>query len=441
MRPLLHRRGSPCSCARHAAVGGTGRTARDGRGGRGHARPRSRAEARTADTLGRQRSGSGVVIDVGGPRPDHRLPDPRGVRRSTSTTAGRQAHTGRRSWATTTRPASGWCAPACRWTWHRCRSATAARSRSATAAGAQPRRPARRARGQARQPARVRRLLGVPAARRPVHDTAAPDFAGAALIDPRGPAGRHRLAGRRRRHAPRTSPRPATCSCPSTRCSRSWPTSWRSATATRRRIPGSASPPRSMPATLIVRSVADGGPAERGRGPPGRCRAGGRAAPQVASLAELYRAIWSLGDPGVPVPLRVMRDNRIARAQRAVDRPAALAAPQPDLLARPQNSSTGSDHPDSARLSWPSAWSIAAGRPSAGPAMEHCSLEAAGLREEERQFTAAIAWLWLRERPSPRTMAASGLALLGIVVMLGPAAAGHVRATCWPWRRPPRWRC
>ena len=39
-------------------------------------------------------------------------------------------------------------------------------------------------------------------------------------------------------------------------------------------------------------------------------------------------------------------------------------------------------------------------------------------------FTAAIAWLWLRERPSPRTMAASGLALLGIVVMLGPAAGG-----------------
>ena len=38
--------------------------------------------------------------------------------------------------------------------------------------------------------------------------------------------------------------------------------------------------------------------------------------------------------------------------------------------------------------------------------------------------TAAIAWLWLRERPSPLTMAASVLALLGIVVMLGPASDG-----------------
>jgi drug/metabolite transporter (DMT)-like permease len=38
--------------------------------------------------------------------------------------------------------------------------------------------------------------------------------------------------------------------------------------------------------------------------------------------------------------------------------------------------------------------------------------------------TAAIAWLWLRERPSPLTMAASVLALLGIVVILGPASDG-----------------
>ena len=32
---------------------------------------------------------------------------------------------------------------------------------------------------------------------------------------------------------------------------------------------------------------------------------------QVASLAELYRAIWQLGDPGVAVPLRLMRGDRI----------------------------------------------------------------------------------------------------------------------------------
>ena len=38
--------------------------------------------------------------------------------------------------------------------------------------------------------------------------------------------------------------------------------------------------------------------------------------------------------------------------------------------------------------------------------------------------TAAIAWLWMRERPSGTTMAASAFALLGIVIMLKPAAGG-----------------
>jgi hypothetical protein len=35
----------------------------------------------------------------------------------------------------------------------------------------------------------------------------------------------------------------------------------------------------------------------------------------VASLAELYRAIWGLGDPGVPVPLHLMRDSRVLELQ------------------------------------------------------------------------------------------------------------------------------
>jgi drug/metabolite transporter (DMT)-like permease len=37
---------------------------------------------------------------------------------------------------------------------------------------------------------------------------------------------------------------------------------------------------------------------------------------------------------------------------------------------------------------------------------------------------AAIAWLWMRERPSVATMIASAFALLGIVVMLGPTTGG-----------------
>ena len=39
-------------------------------------------------------------------------------------------------------------------------------------------------------------------------------------------------------------------------------------------------------------------------------------------------------------------------------------------------------------------------------------------------MTAAVAWLWLRERPSGRTMVASAVAMVGIVVMLGPGAGG-----------------
>jgi drug/metabolite transporter (DMT)-like permease len=39
-------------------------------------------------------------------------------------------------------------------------------------------------------------------------------------------------------------------------------------------------------------------------------------------------------------------------------------------------------------------------------------------------LTAAVAWLWLRERPSGRTMIASAAALVGIVVMLGPGSGG-----------------
>jgi drug/metabolite transporter (DMT)-like permease len=39
-------------------------------------------------------------------------------------------------------------------------------------------------------------------------------------------------------------------------------------------------------------------------------------------------------------------------------------------------------------------------------------------------LTAGVAWLWLRERPSGRTMIASAVALIGIVVMLSPDAGG-----------------
>ncbi len=39
-------------------------------------------------------------------------------------------------------------------------------------------------------------------------------------------------------------------------------------------------------------------------------------------------------------------------------------------------------------------------------------------------ITAAIAWIWMRERPSPATLVAGGIAMLGIVVMVGPSVGG-----------------
>jgi drug/metabolite transporter (DMT)-like permease len=39
-------------------------------------------------------------------------------------------------------------------------------------------------------------------------------------------------------------------------------------------------------------------------------------------------------------------------------------------------------------------------------------------------ITAAIAWLWLRERPSMPTLIASAVALAGIIIMLGPSSGG-----------------
>lgn len=61
---------------------------------------------------------------------------------------------------------------------------------------------------------------------------------------------------------------------------------------------------------VIVRRVTEDGPAEGAGLQPGDVvlAVGGR---QVGSLAELYRGIWDLGQPGVVVPMRVMRANRI----------------------------------------------------------------------------------------------------------------------------------
>ncbi len=39
-------------------------------------------------------------------------------------------------------------------------------------------------------------------------------------------------------------------------------------------------------------------------------------------------------------------------------------------------------------------------------------------------ITAAIAWVWMRERPSLATLVAGGVAMLGVVIMVGPSVGG-----------------
>src|SRR5215468_2064494 len=59
------------------------------------------------------------------------------------------------------------------------------------------------------------------------------------------------------------------------------------------------------------------------------------------------------------------------------------------------------------------------------PAFQQTSIANAFTIYAALPFVAAgISWLWLRERPTAGTMLASAIALIGIVVMLGPSAEG-----------------
>lgn len=61
---------------------------------------------------------------------------------------------------------------------------------------------------------------------------------------------------------------------------------------------------------VVVRDVADGGPAAGAGLKPGDVVLAVDGT-EVDTLAELYRNMWDLGGPGITVPLRVMRENRI----------------------------------------------------------------------------------------------------------------------------------
>ena len=63
---------------------------------------------------------------------------------------------------------------------------------------------------------------------------------------------------------------------------------------------------------LMVRSLADGGPAQRAGVEPGDLIVGVGDEP-VGSMADFYRKVWGHGNAGVTIALQVLRDARIER--------------------------------------------------------------------------------------------------------------------------------
>ena len=151
--------------------------ARAGRRGRRLARSVP-PDAFTAETLGTERAGNGVLIR-GRPRADHRLSRHRG--RAVWLILGDGRAVRATSSATTRRPASAWC--------RRSAGSTCRRCRSAIRAGRRPRRARRGRAAPAGAPrsvaarivaqAGIRRLLGVRARRGDLH-RAGPSATGAA---------------------------------------------------------------------------------------------------------------------------------------------------------------------------------------------------------------------------------------------------------------------
>jgi S1-C subfamily serine protease len=75
---------------------------------------------------------------------------------------------------------------------------------------------------------------------------------------------------------------------------------------------------------LVVAGVYDAGPADRADVRVGDVVTEVAEHP-VSELAELFRAIWSLGEAGVEVPLTLVRDDAtLSRTVASVDRDACL---------------------------------------------------------------------------------------------------------------------
>jgi S1-C subfamily serine protease len=77
-----------------------------------------------------------------------------------------------------------------------------------------------------------------------------------------------------------------------------------------------------------VMSVADGGPAEKAGIRRGDVISDVRDA-EVDSLADFYRKVWTIGEAGAEVPMRIVRDGRDSWLRvKSADRNSFLKRPQ-----------------------------------------------------------------------------------------------------------------
>ena len=181
-------------------------------------------------------------------------------------------------------------------------------------AGGELRRRRHGAAGPRREPPRVHRKLGVSGRGRDLHEPAASGLERGRADQPRGQADRRRLADRRRRQRRQRSRAPATCSCRSICSDRSSAIS-----SPRAAWPGAGRPwlgvnAQAMHGRLFVGRVAPGSPAEQAGLKRGDIIAGVNGE-KTRTLSELYRKVWALGAAGVTVPLDVLSDSEPRRVE------------------------------------------------------------------------------------------------------------------------------
>ena len=83
-----------------------------------------------------------------------------------------------------------------------------------------------------------------------------------------------------------------------------------------------------MDEKLVVAGIVDAGPARSADVRVGDFVVGVNGSP-VTELAELFRAVWALGDAGVDVPLNLIRDDdQLEISIHSVNRADLLKAPQ-----------------------------------------------------------------------------------------------------------------